>query len=43
LKKDNYEEEGFFAIGGRVDRGKKEIYNLFNVKCEFIKPLEEFN
>jgi len=42
LKKDNYQEEGFFAIGGRVDRGKKEIYNLFNVKCEFIKPLEEF-
>lgn len=43
LTKDNHEEEGFFAIGGRVDRGKKEIYNLYNVKCEFIKPLEEFN
>ena len=43
LKKDNYEQEGFMALGGRTDRGKNEIYNLFNVKCEFIKSLEEFN
>jgi hypothetical protein len=42
LKKDNHETEGFIALGGRSDRGKNEIYNLFNVKCEFIKPLEEF-
>jgi hypothetical protein len=42
LKNDNYESEGFMAIGGRTDRGKNERYNLFNVKIEFIKPLEEF-
>ena len=43
LKKDNHEKEGFIALGGRTDRGRNEIYNLYNVKCEFIKPLEEFN
>lgn len=42
LKEDNHETEGFLAQGGRTDRGKREIYNLFNVKSEFIKPLEEF-
>ncbi len=42
LKKDNHEEEGFLALGGRTDRGKDERYNLFNVKSEFIKPLEDF-